>query len=237
MIHEMTEKTLHKVAVPALLLLGYIDLEEYLTMTCYIVHVDRVREALLAYRKGDKQLEQCIRSYVQLEKFLIGIQLEKFPIDRKSFLSQLEKVLIAIRNSSNLKRGRKPRSEAGGEAQSEEPQISLEIDPKIVIEEEGTYGANAPTPADLSSEELHEKVDGAIIGVETVKRITDKHKAVQPNETPYHIAGAIGNDVEEEDTAKMPAVSKQAVAAGQAPSPLDAPVRQSTVLRNRWHLG
>jgi len=43
---------------------------------------------------------------------------------------------------------------------------------------------------------LHEKVDGAIIGVETVKRITDKHKAVQTNETPYHIANnsAIGNE-------------------------------------------
>ncbi len=288
MIHEMTEKTLHKVAVPALLLLGYIDLEEYLTMNCYIVHVDRVREALLAYRKGDKQLEQCIRSYVQLEKFLIGIQLEKFPIDRKSFLSQLEKVLIAIRNSSNLKRGRKPRSEAGGEAQSEEPQISLEIDSKIVIEEEGTYGANAPTPADLSSEELHDKVDGAIIGVETVQRITDKHKAVQPNETSYHIAvDAIRNaeegqplayieQIDDEtptekreavkigathgnDTTVHPgtsmdlnhgehhteaheqitsqhapgqAVKLQAVAAGQAPSPLDAPVRQSTVLEH-----
>src|SRR5260221_14778284 len=104
-------------------------------MNWYIVHGDRVREALLAYGKGDKQLEQCIRSYVQLEKFLIGIQLEKFPIDSKLFLSQLEKVLIAIKNSSNLKRGRKPRSEASGEAQTEEPQISLEIDSKIGLDE------------------------------------------------------------------------------------------------------
>src|SRR5260221_8985523 len=79
------------------------------------------------------------------------------------------------------------------------------------ITEEGTYGANAPTPADLSSEELHEKVDGAIIGVETVKRITDKHKAVQPNETPYHIAGAaIGNDAEEE----TPTEKREAVKIG-----------------------
>ena len=201
MIHEMTEKTLHKVAVPALLLLGYIDLEEYLSMNCYIVHIDRVREALLAYRQGDKQLEQCIRSHLQLEKFPIDDQLEKFPIDRKKFLLQLEKVLIAIRKSSYLKRGRKPRSEAGGEAQSEEPQIIIKIDSKIVIEEEGTYGANAPTPAGLSSEELHEKVDGAIIGVETVKRITGKHKAISSDSQ-----GAIGNDAEEEDTAKMPAI-------------------------------
>src|SRR6266702_6242509 len=76
MIHEMTEKTLHKVAVPTLLLLGYIDLEEYLSMNCYIVHIDRVRAALLAYRRGDKQLDEYIRSHIQLEKFPIDIQLE-----------------------------------------------------------------------------------------------------------------------------------------------------------------
>ncbi len=136
MIHEMTEKTLHKVAVPALLLLGYIDLEEYLSMNCYIVHIDRVREALLAYRQGDRQLDEYIRSHIQLELFPIDIQLENFPIDRKKFLLQLEKVLIAIRKSSNLKRGRKPRSEETGEPQSEEPQINLEIDSKIGNREE-----------------------------------------------------------------------------------------------------
>src|SRR5258708_2302631 len=53
--------------------------------------------------------------------------------------------------------------------------------------EEGTYGADAPTPAHLK-EVVDEKI-------EEVQRITDKHKAVQPNETSYHIAGrAIGNE-------------------------------------------
>ncbi len=161
MIHEMTEKTLHKVAVPALLLLGYIDLEEYLSMNCYIIHVDRVRAALLAYRQGDRQLDEYIRSHIQLENFPIDMQLENFPIDRKKFLLQLEKVLIAIRKSSNLKRGRKPRSEAGGEPQSEEPQIILKIDSKIVIEEEGEGATsaedrNAPINLEVKREEKRE---------------------------------------------------------------------------------
>ena len=55
-----------------------------------------------------------------------------------------------------------------------------------------------PTPAHLSSEELHEKVDGAIIGVETVQRhITGEHPVVKPTDTEshYHIAeSAIGNE-------------------------------------------
>src|SRR5260221_553072 len=80
-------------------------------------------------------------------------------------------------------------------SESTDNNISNNIDNNITYKTEKdesmpTSDEVAPTPADLSSEELHEKVDGAIIGVETVKRITDKHKAVQPNETPYHIAGA-----------------------------------------------
>ncbi len=80
---------------------------------------------------------------------------------------------------------------------------------------------NIPTPADLSSEELHEKVDGAIIGVETVKRITDKHKAVRPaNETPYHIAiAAIGNDGDEETKPRLEAVKIGATHATTDHSP------------------
>src|SRR5260221_12988402 len=90
--------------------------------------------------------------------------------------------------------------------------VIQDTDSQETVIQEGTYGANAPTPADLSSEELHEKVDGAIIGVETVKRITDKHKAVYAtNETPNHIAGAaIGNDAEEE----TPTEKREAVKIG-----------------------
>ena len=83
---------------------------------------------------------------------------------------------------------------------------------------------NIPTPAALSSEELHEKVDGAIIGVETVKRITDKHKAISDSHA------AIRND-EEETKPRIPAVKLQAVAAGQVTS-LPIPERQSTVLEH-----
>jgi hypothetical protein len=94
---------------------------------------------------------------------------------------------------------------------------------------EAGEGANAPTPAHLK-----EIVDEKLEEIEAVQRqITGEHEAVQPNETPYHIAAAaIRNDDDGEDTAKRPAVRLQAVAAGQAPSaslPIDAPVRQTTV--------
>src|SRR5258708_4982354 len=105
--------------------------------------------------------------------------------------------------------------------------------PSNIDSEEGE-GADAPrTRAELVDDlkEIHPVVK------QEVQRITDKHKAVQPNETSYHIAGgAIGN--ERVDTPgrltlpSKPAVKLQAVAAGQAPIaslPIDAPVRQSTV--------
>jgi len=163
--------------------------------------------------------------------------------------------------------------ERAAKALSEEPQISLEIDSEIGNKEEGTYGANAPTQAEIT--QLEKVVSQKISD-------TDSHlKAVHAenaNETPYHIAGAaIGNEgrenepdpsvsarhpvgyrgihgaavedstkdagrdgrqslqqIDEEDTAKMPAVRLQAVAAGQAPIvtslPIDNdPSRQSTV--------
>ena len=46
MCGEMTEKTLHDVAVPMLQLLGYIDLEEHMPSNCYIVNIERVQQTL-----------------------------------------------------------------------------------------------------------------------------------------------------------------------------------------------
>ncbi len=168
MCGEITEKTLHDVAVPVLQLFGFLDIDESPAIHCYDVHLDIIVDALEAYKQGPKALEDFLLSHLQLEKFLIDIQLEKFPINKKYFQLALEKVLIANRNSSNNKRGRKPRSEVVGEAQSEEPQINIEIDSKISNKER--EGADAPTPAHLK-QQVDEKL-------EEVKTASGKHKAV-----------------------------------------------------------
>lgn len=143
-IDEMDEKTLHDVAVPTLQLLGYLDIEEHPGVYCYIVHRDRVQEAICAWKKSPKHLERFLKQIPQLEKVLIGVQLEKVLINKKLFSLELEKILIANRNISHNKRGRKTRQERAGEAQSEEPQIGIEIDSEIDEEEREGTGAFAP---------------------------------------------------------------------------------------------
>ena len=152
MVEEMTEKTLHDVAIPTLQLLGYLDVDETPIIHKYDLHINVVREALAAYKKSPVELFAFLLGHLQLEKFLIDEQLEEVLINKKKFSLALEKVLIVNRNISNNKRGRKTRQERALLAQSEEPQISIEIDSKIGNEEEGITSSDddVPTPAEFA---------------------------------------------------------------------------------------
>jgi hypothetical protein len=141
--NEFTEKTLHDVAAPTLQLLGFLDVEELPGCNCYTVHLDKVNEALAAYKKGPGELRKFFKSIPQLEKVLIGVQLEKVLINKKYFQLELEKVLIANRNTSNCRRGRKPKLEAASDTISPHPQISIEI--TKIIEEDNDSGGDVAT--------------------------------------------------------------------------------------------
>src|SRR5260221_10055204 len=92
-------------------------------------------------------------------------------------------------------------------------------------EEEGTYGADAPTPAHIK-----EQVDEEIEKVKTTSGRLRAMKGAAFNQGDVSDSQMdIGNDAEEETKPRVPAVRLQAVAAGQAPSPLDAASRQTTV--------
>ena len=178
MVDEMTEKTLHDVAIPTLQLLGYLDVDETPIIHKYDLHVNIVREALAAYKKNPVELFEFLLGHLQLEKFLIDEKLEEVLINKKKFSLALEKVLIANRKSSNNKRGRKTRQERALLANSGDPQISLEIDSEIGNKEERVASPHVDATAHAF------------------------------NETSYHIASAaIGNDAEEDaPTVKMPAI-------------------------------
>lgn len=119
---ELTVKTLHDIAAPVLLALGYIDI------TChkngkiyYSVNIGRVAAALKAYTLGT--LNDLLRTRIdgEIEKFLIPIdplEIEKFLNEIEIFLFKLEKLLFPIRNFSNSTRGHKPRPEAAPEAKT-----------------------------------------------------------------------------------------------------------------------
>lgn len=126
MCGEITEKTLHDVAVPTLQILGYLDIDESSPVHCYDLHPDVVIAAMNAYKKGEKQLEKVLNANLQLEKFLINSELENILINKKNFQLALEKVLIANRKSSNNKRGRKPASEKVADTQNQKPQSNRE---------------------------------------------------------------------------------------------------------------
>jgi hypothetical protein len=145
MCGEMTEKTLHDVAVPALQILGYLNIEELPGRNAYDLHIESITRALALYTPNgqeQKKLATFLTGQLQLEIFLIkledfpissdgdknvSITLETFLIDKKYFLLLLEKVLIANRNISNCKRGRKPRTEEASDGNFSEPQIGIKI--------------------------------------------------------------------------------------------------------------
>ncbi len=183
---ELTEKTIHNIAIPWLQLLGYLDIEEFQGGNRYDVNLEQVKQALSLYepeKEEQSQLEKFLIAHLQIEKFLIDLQLEKFPIDKKLFLLALEKVLIANRKISNCQRGRKPRLEVPLEGESEVPQ-NLEEDSKKEKEE----GAHAPA---------------SVLDFETRgKRITaGRLNIVATTEMVSHIANdAIGNEQPHEYT-------------------------------------
>lgn len=195
-IDEMDEKTLHDVAVPALQLLGYLDIEEHPGVYCYIVHRDRVQEAINAWKQGPKQLELFLKAIPQLEKVLIAVRLEKVLINKKLFSLELEKVLIANRNISHNKRGRKPRSEAGSGSESADPQIDSEIDSENGNEEEGesaqplrdgsaTHDGTETPPADNVSDFLSESAK--LRALKTVSVASVAHSQTAHDELPPDI--------------------------------------------------
>jgi len=168
MCGEITEKTLHDIAVPSLQLLNVLDLEERLDRNKYTINLEMVRTGLTLYipkHKDQPQLEKFLIGSFQLEKFLIdreetakelincfselekvlidGSQLEKVLIDKKYFLSQLEKVLIQNRKISNCQRGRKPNPEARSRGNFQNTEIR-EITREITLEKDTSDGfANA----------------------------------------------------------------------------------------------
>src|SRR5260370_873882 len=70
---ELSEKTLHDVAIPALQLFGYLKLDESAVVHCYTLNLETIRAALAAYGQGPEQLEKMLLSHLQLEPFLIEI--------------------------------------------------------------------------------------------------------------------------------------------------------------------
>lgn len=162
MVDEIDEKTLHNVAVPLLQMLGYLDIEERPGMNCYTVHLDRVIAAMAAYKQGVKALEAFLLELPQLEKVLIGVRLDKFLINKKNFLSELEKVLIANRNNSNCKRGRKAKPKAASVAQNGEPQIITKIITKISNRDDSLVASATQTHMDGQSAERKGVDDGQL---------------------------------------------------------------------------
>ncbi len=221
--NEITEKTLHDVAVPVLQLFGYLDIDESPAIHCYDLHIDAVVNALEAYKQGPKQLEKFLLSSLQLEKFLIDIQLEEFPINKKNFQLALEKILIANRNSSNNKRGRKPKPEAPGEPQSEEPQISIEINTKIGNKEESIATSlredRAPAPIDFS-EEKKKRTDPRIPTVSSHSQVDRGNDDFNPDAHEREVIEAFLNA----DTVKVAAIPKQTPGAGTRTLAADPPV-------------
>ncbi len=153
MIDEVCEKTLCDVAAPMLQLLGFLDIDASSYIIHYSLHMDRIREAIEAYKQDIKA--GISRVFSKLAKTLIGFlhrkQLELVLIksqielvlkeletvlitgtwNKKQFYNQLEPILIRIRTSSNVKRGRKPTPEAARKPQNqstENKRDNVEID-------------------------------------------------------------------------------------------------------------
>jgi len=133
---EVCEKTLCDVATPILKILGFIEADANSRIIHYIVHMDKVRAAVLAYRQGKDSLITLLRQFVKttletvlktptLETVLKSIEtvLKSVPQHKNQFQSSLETVLMIFRASSKDKRGRKPKPEVQPEAQNEEVEI------------------------------------------------------------------------------------------------------------------
>lgn len=121
--HQIDVKTIHRTAVPLLQLFGYLTVSEKMNGNLYILHMDRIFAAYAAYEKSAEALKNFLKSSLQLDICPIEIpesQIDKILINKTNVQLQLDKILIANRQMSNCKRGRKPKSERGLEAISEE---------------------------------------------------------------------------------------------------------------------
>ncbi len=141
-IDEVCEKTLCDVATPVLRILGFIEADANSRIIHYTVHLDRIRQAVNAYKQGVTSLITLLRQSVKatlelvlksLEPVLKSLELVlKSPLQHKNqFQCSLEPVLMFFRASSKVKRGRKPKPEEQREAQSESienKRESIEID-------------------------------------------------------------------------------------------------------------
>jgi hypothetical protein len=189
MCGEMTEKTLHDVAVPMLQLLSFLDLEEHMQSNCYTVDIDLVQQALDIYgQHGEGQLETFLIKHMQLEKFLItSDELEMFLIDKKHFLSGLEKVLIWNRNVSYCKRGRKGSPDVPSRRVLRRAQNLKEITKKNKKKESVAANADNTSPAhSFSEDDLDDETEPRIKRVETPtepqKVIKPRHLTIPPTE-------------------------------------------------------
>ena len=189
MCGEVVDKTLHDTAIPCLQLLGYLDIEDMPGKNCYDLHLEPIEQALSLYKVNSKkqpQLEKFLIRQIQLEKFLIDMerdQLEKFLINKKNFVFLLEKVLIANRESSNCKRGRKPRSEAASSGNSEKPQIDIEIDIEIIEEDNAASAANTPSPSSQSNHDEPSVTETSTVAPDVAPTPSESVEVKQP-ETP-----------------------------------------------------
>jgi hypothetical protein len=164
---EITEKTIHDIAGPALQLLGFLDVEERMGGNRYTLHIDVIHEALRLYGEQRGQLEKFLIDHLQLEKFLIDVkrvvQLEKSLINRKNFLSELEKVLIANGNISNCKRGRKRKPKEPSDGNFPETENSRDLlETNTKREEERNNASPTSPPSEISSHTLSSSVISSV---------------------------------------------------------------------------
>jgi hypothetical protein len=187
MCGELTEKTLHDVAVPMLQLLGYLDLEEYMQANCYILNMEQIQQALDLYiptNETQSKLRQFVIDHIRLENFLITpAELEKSLIDKKYFLLQLEKVLIQNRKVSNYKRGRKGTPEDGSHRKNKRLKNLKEITKKNIEE---YVNASALTPTQSSENDSHQPPA-------TVETQASVHIATSTPQTDAHVGVATRN--------------------------------------------
>lgn len=150
--NEITEKTLHDVATPFLQLLGFLDVEEYAGGNRYTLHIDIIHTALKLWEEHRDQLEIFLIKHLQLEKFLIKheevVNPEKFLINKKKFQSQLEKVLIANRKSSNCQRGPKPSPQGSSRPKRRKTENKREFSETITENEENSDPPASPSAND-----------------------------------------------------------------------------------------
>src|SRR5260221_8439676 len=100
--------------------------------------------------------------------------------------------------------------------------VIQDTDSQETVIQEGTYGANAPTHADISHQReiVEKRITHPRIEAVSTEMLSDSQRLSE--EEPPLIPPRL-------TLPSKPVANKQAVAAGQAPSPLDAPSRQSTV--------